>query len=215
MRVYTDSPTSNLFLEGIYIYVYTVYIYIYYIHTRWAPTSYKWSYKPYKWPYKWVTGVIIPFITSRGPTLYIYIYIYIYFFGENMENLTLFSDFPKKNWAPNFKEIVCVSWRYTLVIIHLRNSCGNMWKAYLNAYSACIHIQNPWLSGYLLGETWQLFIYKNISPKLTQVTKPYYQGSCEKSELNLSNNRRSTINPQRKTKLRCVPGSNLNSLCWG
>ena len=45
--------------------------------TRWAPTSYKWSYKPYKWPYKWVTGVITlligvitPFITSRGPTLY-------------------------------------------------------------------------------------------------------------------------------------------------
>ena len=38
-------------------------------HTRWAPTSYKWSYKPYKLPYKWVTGVITPFITSRGPTL--------------------------------------------------------------------------------------------------------------------------------------------------
>ena len=45
--------------------------------TRWAPTSYKWSYKPYKWPCKWVTGVITlligvitPFITSRGPTLY-------------------------------------------------------------------------------------------------------------------------------------------------
>ena len=38
-------------------------------NTRWAPTSYKWSYKPYKWPYKWVTGVITPFITSRGPTL--------------------------------------------------------------------------------------------------------------------------------------------------
>ena len=37
--------------------------------TRWAPTSYKWSYKPCKWPYKWVTGVITPFITSRGPTL--------------------------------------------------------------------------------------------------------------------------------------------------
>ena len=37
--------------------------------TRWAPTNYKWSYKPYKWPYKWVTGVITPFITSRGPTL--------------------------------------------------------------------------------------------------------------------------------------------------
>ena len=44
---------------------------------RWAPTSYKWSYKPYKWPYKWVTGVIAlligvitPFITSRGPTLW-------------------------------------------------------------------------------------------------------------------------------------------------
>ncbi len=34
---------------------------------RWAPTSYKWSCKPYKWPYKWVTGVITPFITSRGP----------------------------------------------------------------------------------------------------------------------------------------------------
>ena len=45
--------------------------------SRWAPTSYKWSYKPYKWPYKWVTGVITlligvitPFITSRGPTLF-------------------------------------------------------------------------------------------------------------------------------------------------
>ena len=44
---------------------------------RWAPTNYKWSYKPYKWPYKWVTGVITlligvitPFITSRGPTLW-------------------------------------------------------------------------------------------------------------------------------------------------
>ena len=44
---------------------------------RWAPTSYKWSYKPYKWPYKWVTGVITlligvitPFTTSRGPTLW-------------------------------------------------------------------------------------------------------------------------------------------------
>ena len=44
---------------------------------RWAPTSYKWSYKPYKWPYKWVTGVITlligvitPFITGRGPTLW-------------------------------------------------------------------------------------------------------------------------------------------------
>ena len=47
--------------------------------TRWAPTSYKWSYKPYKWPYKLVTGVITlligvitPFITSRGPTLYLF-----------------------------------------------------------------------------------------------------------------------------------------------
>ena len=47
--------------------------------TRWAPTSDKWSYKPYKWPYKWVTGVITlligvitPFITSRGPTLYMF-----------------------------------------------------------------------------------------------------------------------------------------------
>ena len=47
------------------------------VFTRWAPTSYKWSYKPYKLPYKWVTGVITlligvitPFITSRGPTLY-------------------------------------------------------------------------------------------------------------------------------------------------
>ena len=47
------------------------------VATRWAPTIYKWSYKPYKWPYKWVTGVITlligvitPFITSRGPTLY-------------------------------------------------------------------------------------------------------------------------------------------------
>ena len=55
------------------------------IYTRWAPTRYKWSYKPYKWPYKWVTGVITlligvitPFITSRGPTLYIYIYKYSY-----------------------------------------------------------------------------------------------------------------------------------------
>ena len=45
--------------------------------TRWAPTSYKYSYNPYKWPYKWVTGVITlligvitPFITGRGPTLY-------------------------------------------------------------------------------------------------------------------------------------------------
>ena len=42
--------------------------------TRWASTSYKWSYNPYKWPCKWVTGVITlltgvisPFITSRGP----------------------------------------------------------------------------------------------------------------------------------------------------
>ena len=44
------------------------------VPTRWAPTSYKLSYNPYKWPYKWVTGVItlligviIQFITGRGP----------------------------------------------------------------------------------------------------------------------------------------------------
>ena len=28
---------------------------------------YKWSYNLHKWPYKWVTGVITPFITDRGP----------------------------------------------------------------------------------------------------------------------------------------------------
>ena len=49
-------------------------IYVIYHGTRWAPTSYRLSYNPYKWPYKWVTGVItlligviIQFITGRGP----------------------------------------------------------------------------------------------------------------------------------------------------
>ena len=49
-------------------------IYVIYHGTRWAPTSYRLSYNPYKWPCKWVTGVItlligviIQFITGRGP----------------------------------------------------------------------------------------------------------------------------------------------------
>ena len=38
------------------------------IHTtRWAPTSYKCDYNPCKWPYNWVTGVITPLVTGRGP----------------------------------------------------------------------------------------------------------------------------------------------------
>ena len=55
-------------------------------------SSYKWSYfQPYKWPYKWVTGVITlligvitPFITSRGPTLY-QVHCFVSWFGLKIE----------------------------------------------------------------------------------------------------------------------------------
>ena len=67
------------------------------ISTRWAPTSYKWDYNHYKWPYKWVAGVIAPisgvmtpFITSRGPPCRRFEDIHCFSFrevgGMNFEN---------------------------------------------------------------------------------------------------------------------------------